>query len=93
MPRRLQDILDQADELADRFEKYEPKSAHDRSTPEMKLRRAAYERALAERHTVEAVTAARAENLSWDLIGKLLGTSGSAAHRRYHDVVAEAPET
>ena len=84
MPRTVQDILDHGDELAKRFEDYEP-AAHDERDPEAfaALRRAAESRADAERSIVEAVRRARSSGYSWRTIGGLLGTSGEAARQRY----------
>ena len=39
MPRSIQDILDHADELAKRFEDYEPSEDDERSVEEYLLRR------------------------------------------------------
>ncbi|MEW6581757.1 MAG: hypothetical protein AB1416_03245 [Actinomycetota bacterium] len=84
MPRTLQDILDHADELAKRFEDYEPKPGDERD-PEAfaAVRRAVAARADAERSLRDAVAAARSRGCSWRTIGSLLGTSGEAARQRY----------
>jgi hypothetical protein len=87
MPRSIQEILDHADELAKRFEDYEPDPADERPVEEYLLERAALTRARSERQIVDAVTAARAKNVSWQRIGELLGTSGQAAQQRYGAVV------
>ena len=89
MPRTIQEILDHADELAKRFEDYEPSDGDDRTVAEYLLQRAAMARARTERQIVEAVEAARADNISWARIGALLGTSAQAAQQRY-GTVAEA---
>jgi hypothetical protein len=47
MPRSMQDILDHADELAKRFEDYEPSPEDERSVSEYLLRRAALAQAVA----------------------------------------------
>jgi hypothetical protein len=70
MPRSIQEILDHADELARRFEEYEPDPGDEEPVAEYLLRRAALERARGERHIVEAVVAAREEGLSWARIGE-----------------------
>ena len=70
MPRSIQEILDHADELAKRFEDYEPDPGDERPVEEYLIQRAALARARSERQIVEAVTAARSQ-------GHLL-----AAHRR-----------
>ena len=84
MPRTIQDILDHADELAKRFENYEP-SATDERDPAVfaELRRAVLSRSDAERSINDAVRRARASGYSWAFIGSLLGTSGEAARQRY----------
>jgi hypothetical protein len=83
MPRSIDELLAQADELADRFEDYEPR-ANDRGEPAlMALRRAAYRRALIERELIELVRLAREAGASWTKIGKELGTRGEAARQRY----------
>ena len=87
MPRSIQEILDHADELAKRFEDYEPDPADERSVEEYLLERAALARACSERQIVDAVTAARAKNVPWQRIGELLGTSAQAAQQRYGAVV------
>ncbi len=87
MPRTIQEILDHADELAQRFEDYEPQPDDERPVEEYLLERAAIARARGERQIVDAVAAARAKGLSWQRIGELLGTSAQAAQQRYGSVV------
>jgi len=87
MPRSIQDILDQADELAQRFEDYDPDADDERPVEEYLLERAALARARSERQIVEAISAARSKGISWQRIGDLLGTSGQAAQQRYGAVV------
>lgn len=87
MPRSIQDILDHADELAKRFEDFDPDHA-DETPPEVYLlQRAVIERARSEQHLVDAVVAARAAGMSWQAIGTMLGTSAQAAQQRYGAVV------
>ena len=83
MPKSIQEILDHADELAQRFEDYEPGLNDERPVAEYLLQRAALARARAERQIVEAVQTARADGISWSRIGVLLGTSAQAAQQRY----------
>ena len=83
MPRSIQEILDHGDELAARFEEYEPKAGDERVLEEYLLERATIARARSERQIVEAVTAARSKGLSWQRIGDILGTSAQAAQQRY----------
>ncbi len=84
MPRIVQEILDHADELAKRFEDYEPSPADERD-PEVfaELRRAVLSRSNAERSVKDAVEHARERGYSWAFIGSLIGTSGEAARQRY----------
>lgn len=89
MPRTVDEILQHADELAARFESYEPDSKDELDSGAVALLRAAVsERSEAERHLVEAVRSARAAGLSWSAIGSFVGTSGEAARQRYASKVA-----
>ncbi len=89
MPRSVEEILKHADELAARFEDYEPDPGDERDPSAVAaLRTAVLERSAAERHLLEAVRQARAANLSWSAIGALVGTSGEAARQRYANKVA-----
>ncbi len=90
MPRSIQEILDQADELAERLEDYEPDPGDERPVEEYLLERAALTRARSERQIVDAVSAARAKGVSWQRIGELLGTSAQAAQQRYGAVIEPA---
>ena len=84
VPRTVQDILDHADDLARRFETYEPNAADERDPHTYTaLRDAAMARAEAERSIAAAVVDARADGYSWASIGAMLGTSGEAARQRY----------
>lgn len=87
MPRSIQEILDHADELAKRFEDYEPSDADEIPVEEYLLQRAALARARSEQQVAEAVIAARTAGTSWQKIGGLLGTSAQAAQQRYGSVV------
>lgn len=84
MPRSVQDILDHADELAARFERYTPKRGDERDPQAFAaLLHAVALRSDAERAVRAAVARARAGGYSWATIGELLGTSGEAARQRY----------
>ncbi len=87
MPRSIQEILDQADELAQRFESCEPDAADERPVEEYMLERAALARARGERQVADADIAARASGTSWRRIGSLLGASAQAAQQRYGALV------
>ncbi|HIW29150.1 MAG TPA: hypothetical protein H9987_03940 [Candidatus Luteococcus avicola] len=89
MPRTVDEILAHADELAARFENYEPSEADEIDlTAVNALRAAVAEQSVAERHVLEAVRTARKAGMSWNAIGTFLGTSGEAARQRYMAKVA-----
>lgn len=84
MPKSLQWILDHQDELADRFEKYEPRPEDERDADAfVQLLRAASRRAEVESEVTAAVFAARDAGYSWAMIGGAVGTTGQAAQQRY----------
>jgi len=87
MPRSIQDILDHADELAKRFEDYEPEHGDERPVGEHLLQRAVLARARSEQQVVDAIVVARGAGLSWQKIGAILGTSAQGAQQRYAAVV------
>ncbi|MEA5053174.1 MAG: hypothetical protein VB093_06995 [Propionicimonas sp.] len=85
----MDEILQHADELAARFEDYEPDPADELDPGAVTLLRAAIqERSDAERHVLDAVRVAREAGLSWASIGLFVGTSGEAARQRYGNKVA-----
>lgn len=89
MPRSVDEILQHADELADRFEHYEPSEADELDADAvMRLRSAVQERSDAERHMIDAIRAARESGMSWSAIGLFVGTTGEAVRQRYSDKVA-----
>jgi hypothetical protein len=80
MTRSLTEILDHADRLA--------ANPEDGLSPaELELRAAVLKYAAAERVILEGVRAARAQHLSWPVIGRALGVAGESARRRYRDLV------
>ncbi len=84
MPRSIEEIIEQADELADRFEKHEPNSKKITDAAALRsLRKAFINRAAAESRLADAVSVARAKGHSWAEIGSMVGTSGEAARQRY----------
>lgn len=84
MPRSVKDILDHADELATRFEDYEPAAGDERDPAVFaELRSAVVSRSDAERAIKDAVGGAREHGYSWAFIGSLIGTSGEAVRQRY----------
>ena len=89
MPRKVEEILQHAEELAARFESYEPDPADELDAGALALLRAAVlERSDAERHLIEAVRTAREAGMPWSAIGSLVGTTGEAARQRYSKRVA-----
>ena len=79
MFRSIQQILDHADELADRCEAYEPAPDDERPVAEYLLKRAAAQKARCEHQIAQAVAAARADGSSWPDIHRILGTSEETA--------------
>jgi hypothetical protein len=89
MPRTVDEILQHADQLAARFEEYEPDPADELDPGAVALLGAAVqERSDAERHVLDAVKAAREAGMPWSAIGLFIGTSGEAARPRYGRRVA-----
>jgi hypothetical protein len=84
MPRSTDEILAHADELARRFEDYEPGLEDARDARALRDIATAFARvAGGECDLAAAVSVARAEGHSWAAIGTMLGTSGEAARQRY----------
>lgn len=83
MPRSIQEIIDHAEELAQRFEDLEPDEATEIPVEEYLLQRAVVSRARGEQQLLDAVAQARLKGLSWQRIGRIIGTSAQAAQQRY----------
>jgi hypothetical protein len=84
MPRTAQEILDQAEALADRFENFEPERGSGLDATALRDLRAAFQnRADAEKQLADAVEVARSAGHSWASVGAMVGTSGEAARQRY----------
>lgn len=84
MPRTIDEIISQAEELAARFENHDPDTDGIRDAIALRdLRLAFLARAEAEQRVTEGVDKARAEGHSWASIGAMVGTSGEAARQRY----------
>ena len=84
MPRTVQEILDHAEELARRFEDYQPDPSDSRDPAALAaVRDAVIARSDAEQALAVVVRAAHDKGHSWQSIGRLLGTSGEAARQRY----------
>lgn len=83
-PRTTKEVLDQADELAARFEAHDPDPAEIKDAASLRAVRLTFQaRTDAEYRLVEAVSVARAEGHSWATIGAMVGTSGEVARQRY----------
>lgn len=84
MPRTIDEIINQAEELATRFEDHEPDAeAIVDANALRELRQAFLARAEAEKLVTDAVRKARIDGHSWASIGAMVGTSGEAARQRY----------
>jgi uncharacterized protein YegP (UPF0339 family) len=84
MPRTMEEILAHSDDLARRFEEFEPSADSPvKVTPLGEVYGAVQARAAAEQALAIAVSAARDGGSSWAVIGQLLGTTGEAARQKY----------
>lgn len=84
MPRTIDEIVSQAEELAARFEDHEPDADDVWDASALReLRLAFLARADAEQRVTDAVEKARGVGHSWASIGAMVGTSGEAARQRY----------
>jgi hypothetical protein len=84
MPRTIDEIISQAEELSARFEDHEPDADQIKDASALReLRQAFLARAELERRVSEAVRKARADGHSWASIGAMVGTSGEAARQKY----------
>jgi hypothetical protein len=91
MPRTVDEIIDQAEELAARFEDHEPDGTAIRDATALREVRTAFlARAAAERRMASAVEMARAGGQTWASIGAMLGTSGEAARQKYGHTTGES---
>jgi hypothetical protein len=87
VPRTIREIVEHADELAQRFLDMEPDGMRDASALAA-VSRAVIARAAAEQAVADAVHAARRDGHSWRMISTWLGTSGEAARQKYGEPVA-----
>jgi hypothetical protein len=83
MPRSREEIIQHAEALAKRFERYEPNPDDERDVAGYQLRRAAIDRARSERDLAEAVEEARRAGLTWRQIAETMGITSQAAQQRY----------
>ena len=93
MPRSLSELIKQGDFYAKQFEDY-PSSTSDQIDLEVfnALWDAGQQKSALENSIAELVIKARSENMSWKLIGQILGTSGEAARQRYGSIVRKKPK-
>lgn len=84
MPRSIEEIIEQAAALADRFETHQPDAKKVVDAAALRaLRKSFINRAAADSRLADAVMVARAGGHSWAAIGNMIGTSGEAARQRY----------
>jgi len=84
MPKSVEDILANAENLSKRIKEYEPTKKDEKNVKVFKaLQEAAMQRSLVEKNLVKQIIKARANGYSWSLIGSFLGTTGEAARQRY----------
>ncbi len=84
MPRTIEEVNARAEELARRFEDYEPSPGDMRDAAPLRAVREAFEGvAAAQCKLADAVSVARAEGHSWMTIGAMVGTTGEAARQRF----------
>ena len=93
MPRSLNELIKHADFYAKQFEDY-PTSSQDAidSATFNELWSAGQQKSTLENSIAELVVKARSENMSWKLIGQIIGTSGEAARQRYGSITKRKPK-
>jgi hypothetical protein len=93
MPRSLNELIKHADFYAKQFED-NPTSADDAidSATFNALWAAGEQKSTIENSIAELVVKARSENMSWKLIGQVLGTTGEAARQRYGSLAKRKPK-
>ena len=84
---KYDESLERSDELAARFEAFDPDAAEDMPIAEYLLARAIRQRADDERQVAEAAQAALENGTSWNRIGQILGVTGQEAKARYGHLV------
>jgi len=89
MPRTSDEIINQAEELAARFEDHEPDPDEIKDASALReLRYTFLARAESEQRVIDAVRKARTDGHSWASIGAMIGTSGEAARQKYRQVAS-----
>ena len=93
MPRSLNELIKHGDFYAKQFEDY-PTGSQDAIDTETfnALWAAGQQKSALENSIAELVVKARSENMSWKLIGQILGTSGEAARQRYGAIAKRKPK-
>jgi hypothetical protein len=83
--RTLDELIANAERLADEFEDYDPEAEDFGApmSPIMAVKLAAFRRSRAEKDLADAVAAARDADISWRKLGEAIGTSGEAVRQRY----------
>jgi hypothetical protein len=93
MPRSLSDLIHQADFYAKQFEDYPTGSENSIDSDTFNaLWAAGQQKSALENSIAELVVKARSEDMSWKLIGQILGTTGEAARQRYGSIVKKKPK-
>ena len=93
MPRSLSELIKHGDFYAKQFEDYATGSEDAIDTETFNaLWAAGQQKSALENSIAELVTKARSENMSWKLIGQILGTSGEAARQRYGAIAKRKPK-
>lgn len=90
VPWTIQEILDNADELADRFEALDPSQLEEVPVAECLLARAARQRTRSEEQFLDSLEKALADGTTWDRVGEILGISGREAQQRYGTEIDES---
>jgi hypothetical protein len=93
MPRSLSELIKHGDFYAKQFEDF-PTSSEDAIDGEIftALWSAGQQKSALENSIAELVIKARSQDMSWKLIGQILGTSGEAARQRYGSLVKKKPK-
>ncbi len=76
-----EEILKDAEELAGRFEAFDPAEAQEVPAAEYLLARAARGRDCRDEHAVQVLRGAREQGTSWERIGAILGITSQQAQR------------
>ena len=93
MPRSLSELIKHGDFYAKQFEDYATGSEEAIDTAIFNaLWAAGQQKSALENSIAELVVKARSGNMSWKLIGQILGTSGEAARQRYGSIAKRKPK-